>query len=75
MGVEGMTDWKEEYRVANIMVETLQKSINKNSDCRAIAVMSMYKEGDYSYRSLGEELGLSGSRVQQLVNKGRVLKE
>ena len=74
--LEGVPDPQERYRRATEELEHHQHAVERLSSVRAAAAADSYESGK-TVRALAEHLGVSPSRVHQLIQeaKGRSLKE
>lgn len=57
---------------AGLLAEALSEALNDTKDVRRAAVVQAYEDGQqvsgwYGFGTLGEQLGISGSRVRQIV--------
>jgi DNA-directed RNA polymerase specialized sigma24 family protein len=68
--LEGVPDPRERYRRATEELEKHQQLVEQLSSVRALAAADAYESGD-TVRSLAEELGVSPSRVHQLIQEAR----
>jgi DNA-directed RNA polymerase specialized sigma24 family protein len=68
--LEGVPDPRERYRRATEELEKHQQVVEQLSSVRAFAAADAYESGD-TVRSLAEELGVSPSRVHQLIQEAR----
>lgn len=64
----GVEDPRERYRRATQELEKHQRAVEQLSAVRAAAAADAYDEGD-SVRALAERLGVSPSRVHQLIQE------
>ena len=64
----GVADPRERYRRATSELEKHQRAVEQLSAVRAAAAADAYDEGD-SVRALAEHLGVSPSRVHQLIQE------
>ena len=64
----GVEDPRERYRQATEELEKHQRAVEQLSAVRAAAAADAYDEGD-SVRALAERLGVSPSRVHQLIQE------
>ena len=64
----GVPDPQERYRQATEELEKHQRAVEQLSAVRASAAADAYDEGD-SVRALAERLGVSPSRVHQLIQE------
>ena len=64
----GVEDPRERYRQATSELEKHQRAVEQLSAVRAAAAADAYDEGD-SIRALAERLGVSPSRVHQLIQE------
>lgn len=62
-------DPNERYENATVRLADAQQVVTRLSDLRALAVSQMHING-LSYAQIGEKLGVSRSRAQQLVTRG-----
>jgi DNA-directed RNA polymerase specialized sigma24 family protein len=69
--LNGVPDPQERYRRATEELEKHQQAVEKLSSVRALAVTDAYESGD-SVRGLAERLGVSPSRVHQLIQEAKV---
>lgn len=68
--LDGVPDPRERYRRATEELERHQQAVVQLSGVRAAAAADAYEEGD-SVRALAERLGVSPSRVHQLIQEAK----
>lgn len=68
--LEGVSDPKERYRRATAEMEKHQDVVERLSAVRAVAASDAYESGG-SVRALAEQLGVSASRVHQLIQEAK----
>jgi DNA-directed RNA polymerase specialized sigma24 family protein len=68
--LEEVPDPRERYRRATEELEKHQQVVEQLSSVRALAAADAYESGD-TVRSLAEQLGVSPSRVHQLIQEAR----
>ena len=68
--LEGVPDPRERYRRATEELEKHQQAVERLSSVRALAAADAYESGD-SVRALAEQLGVSPSRVHQLIQEAK----
>jgi DNA-directed RNA polymerase specialized sigma24 family protein len=68
--LKGVPDPQERYRRATEELEKHQRAVEQLSSVRALAAADAYESGD-SVRALAERLGVSPSRVHQLIQEAK----
>jgi hypothetical protein len=68
--LEGVPDPQERYRRATAELEKHQQVVERLSSVRANAASDAYESGD-TVRALAEQLGVSPSRVHQLIQESK----
>ena len=68
--LEGVPDPQERYRHATAELEKHQQVVERLSSVRATAASEAYESGD-TVRALAEQLGVSPSRVHQLIQEAK----
>jgi DNA-directed RNA polymerase specialized sigma24 family protein len=68
--LEGVPDPRERYRRATAELEKHQQVVERLSSVRASAASDAYESGD-TVRALAEQLGVSPSRVHQLIKESK----
>lgn len=68
--LEGVPDPRERYRRATEELERHQKAVELLSSVRAAAASDAYAAGG-SVRAIAEQLGVSASRVHQLIQEAK----
>jgi DNA-directed RNA polymerase specialized sigma24 family protein len=68
--LDGVPDPRERYRRATEELEKHQQAVETLSSVRALAAADAYESGD-SMRTLAEQLGVSPSRVHQLIHEAK----
>jgi DNA-directed RNA polymerase specialized sigma24 family protein len=68
--LEGVPDPQERYRRATAELEKHQQVVERLSSVRALAASDAYASGD-TVRALAEQLGVSPSRVHQLIQEAK----
>jgi DNA-directed RNA polymerase specialized sigma24 family protein len=68
--LEGVPDPKERYRRATEELEKHQQAVEALSSVRAAAAAAAYDDGE-SVRALAGRLGVSPSRVHQLIHEAK----
>jgi methylphosphotriester-DNA--protein-cysteine methyltransferase len=68
--LEGVPDPQERYRRATAELEKHQQVVERLSSVRASAASDAYESGD-TVRALAEQLGVSPSRVHQLIKESK----
>ncbi len=68
--LEGVPDPRERYRRATAELERHQQVVERLSSVRAMAAADAYESGE-TVRALAEQLGVSPSRVHQLIQESK----
>jgi DNA-directed RNA polymerase specialized sigma24 family protein len=68
--LNGVPDPQERYRRATEELEKHQRAVEQLSSVRALAAADAYESGD-SVRALAQRLGVSSSRVHQLIQEAK----
>jgi DNA-directed RNA polymerase specialized sigma24 family protein len=68
--LEGVPDPRERYRRATEELEKHQQVVEQLSSVRALAAADAYESGE-TVRTLAEQLGVSPSRVHQLIQESK----
>jgi DNA-directed RNA polymerase specialized sigma24 family protein len=68
--LESVPDPQERYRRATAELEKHQQVVERLSSVRALAAAAAYESGE-TVRTLAEQLGVSPSRVHQLIQESK----
>jgi DNA-directed RNA polymerase specialized sigma24 family protein len=68
--LDGVPDPQERYRRATAALEKHQRVVEQLSSVRATAASEAYESGE-TVRALAEQLGVSPSRVHQLIQEAK----